>query len=147
MPAGPSGQWTHENAALWSLDTRTLRVTRMASAPYGAAVSSVGLYRSVGFWSYLSFVMSHPYRDTGRQPLTGVNARAMYVGPYPLTAGADSLSSCPVMSGTAVCVAWGTLAPAVQKLCTRSLVVRGLQAGGPHSCHRLNGPANPPVLL
>lgn len=39
--------WLHENCAIWSLDLKTNRATRIGTGPYGSSSTSVRMYSNV----------------------------------------------------------------------------------------------------
>ena len=53
----------HQNDLIWVWDFKTSKMTRVASTPYGSETTSPYWY-TVGNWSYMSFVVQHPYGET-----------------------------------------------------------------------------------
>lgn len=78
----------HQNAAVWvyQLDSRAL--TRIETAPYGAATASIDYYGNLGGYAYITSVVEHPYGARDMDKLTNpadAHSYLGYIGPVPVS--------------------------------------------------------------
>jgi hypothetical protein len=96
---GEDATTEHQNDFLWAYNLSTSTLTRIASVPYGAEVTSPYYYRNINGWDYMTMVVQHPYDESDyfRGPdatvlSTGLStakanamrARVGYLGPFPV---------------------------------------------------------------
>ena len=98
-PASPQiGSDTDVNDVVWVFDFTTMALTRIISAPWGAATASPAWHKAIkaanlpdahpGF-HYLTTSLAHPYGENGNHPKlaaaasTGAQGYVAYLGPFP----------------------------------------------------------------
>ena len=76
----------HQNDMVWSYNTRTKKLTRIETTPYGSESTSVYFYPDYNGFAYLMSVVQHPYGESDSDKLeTADQARGYtgYIGPFP----------------------------------------------------------------
>ncbi|MCU0726038.1 MAG: DUF839 domain-containing protein [Planctomycetes bacterium] len=77
----------HQNDAIWSLDLKTLELTRIQTTPYGSETTSPYFYPNINGWGYMMSVIQHPYGESDSDKVgpgsAERNAYTGYVGPFP----------------------------------------------------------------
>jgi len=95
---GEDATTEHQNDFLWAYNLSTSTLTRIASVPYGAEVTSPYYYRNINGWDYMTMVVQHPYDESdyfkGPDATTGstksvaksnaMRAQVGYLGPFPV---------------------------------------------------------------
>ena len=98
-PASPQiGSDTDVNDVVWVFDFTSMALTRIISAPWGAATASPAWHKAIkaanlpdahpGF-NYLTTSLAHPYGENGNHPKlaaaasTGAQGYVAYLGPFP----------------------------------------------------------------
>ena len=95
---GEDATTEHQNDFLWAYNLNTGTLTRIASVPYGAEVTSPMYYRNINGWDYMTMVVQHPYDESdyfkGPDATTGssksvaksnaMRAQVGYLGPFPV---------------------------------------------------------------
>lgn len=76
----------HQNDAIWAMNLKTGKLTRIFSTPYGSETTSPYFYPNVNGQAYLMAVVQHPYGESDQDKLQdAADARAYvgYIGPMP----------------------------------------------------------------
>ncbi|MGD9097262.1 MAG: DUF839 domain-containing protein [Desulfobacterales bacterium] len=76
----------HQNDVIWSYNTKTGKLTRIQTTPYGSETTSPYFYPDINGWSYIMSVIQHPYGESDEDKLVDASdARAYvgYIGPMP----------------------------------------------------------------
>jgi uncharacterized protein len=95
---GEDATTEHQNDFLWAYNLNTGTLTRIASGPYGAEITSPMYYRNINGWDYMTMVVQHPYDESdyfkGPDATTGstksvaksnaMRAQVGYLGPFPV---------------------------------------------------------------
>ncbi|RXJ65836.1 alkaline phosphatase [Halarcobacter ebronensis] len=85
----------HQNDYIWSYNTKTDKLTRIQTTPYGSETTSAYYYNNIGGYGYLMSVVQHPYGEgdaTTKEedmPSKAYNVSDMkaytgYIGPLPV---------------------------------------------------------------
>ena len=98
-PAAPAvGSDTDVNDVVWVFDFTTMALTRIISAPWGAATASPAWHTTIKAanlpdthpgYHYLTASLAHPYGENGNHPKladaasTGAEGYVAYLGPFP----------------------------------------------------------------
>lgn len=76
----------HQNDIIWAYNTKTKKLTRIQTTPYGSETTSPYFYPDINGWSYIMSVIQHPYGESDEDKLADASdARAYvgYIGPMP----------------------------------------------------------------
>jgi secreted PhoX family phosphatase len=77
----------HQNDMVWAWNTRSDKLTRIESTPYGAETTSVYYYPQIGNFGYIMSVVQHPYGESDGDKVSADSAERHsyfgFVGPLP----------------------------------------------------------------
>lgn len=77
----------HQNDMVWAYDTRSKKLTRIATTPYGSETTSPYWYPDLNGFGYLTLVVQHPYGESDVDKFRpGVDTKANImgvIGPFP----------------------------------------------------------------
>ena len=95
---GEDATTEHQNDFLWAYNLESKSLTRIASVPYGAEVTSPMYYRNINGFDYMTMVVQHPYDESdyfkgpdatigsSKSPAkaNAMRAQVGYLGPFPV---------------------------------------------------------------
>ncbi len=76
----------HQNDVIWAFKTKTGKLTRIQTTPYGSETTSPYFYPDINGYAYLMSVVQHPYGESDGDKLLGsaaAKAYTGYIGPLP----------------------------------------------------------------
>lgn len=77
----------HQNDMIWAFSTRTGKLTRIQTTPYGSETTSPYFYPDINGFAYLMSVVQHPYGESDSDKLTPGSGDERgytgYIGPFP----------------------------------------------------------------
>jgi secreted PhoX family phosphatase len=76
----------HQNDAVWSLNLKTKKLTRILTTPYGSEITSPYVIPNLNGFAYIMGVVQHPYGETDKDKLNMPQEKqgyTGYIGPLP----------------------------------------------------------------